>query len=200
MFGLGDEKDKMSIPKNLDECTVTNTTARELWRVAETVESWGTIILFGIVFLGVISSFVTNSFINDITHDEGFSGFLVSIIIWSVVAVIEYIAYHLISLFIRANASVVQSNSVSAKVALYKASKNLDSVPSPREISKETTSTPNHSAFAKRINVENYSRNMDSPAVEPQQANTGDIICPKCGKTQKANRTVCWNCSQKFSQ
>lgn len=200
MFGLGDEKDKMSIPKDLDECTVTNATARELWRVAEAVESWGAIILIGIVILGIISSFATNSFINDITRDEGFSGFLVSIIIWSVVAVIEYIAYHLISLSIRANASVVQSNSVSAKVALYNASKNSDSVPSPREASKETAPAPNRSAFVKRINIENYSRNMDTPAVEPQQTNTGDIICPKCGKSQKANRTVCWNCSQKFSQ
>lgn len=199
MFGQSDEKDKMSIPKKLDECTVTNTTARELWRVAEAVESWGAIILIGIVILGIISSFVTNSFINDITRNEGFSGFLISIIIWSIVAVIEYIAYHLISLSIRANASVVQSNSVSAKVALYNASKNLDSAPSSRETGKETTPVPDHSAFVKRINIENYSINMDAPAIEPKHTDTGDIICPKCGKSQKANRTVCWNCSQKFS-
>ena len=199
MFGQSDEKDKMSIPKKGDECTVTNTTARELWRVAEAVESWGAIILIGIVILGIISSFVTNSFINDITRNEGFSGFLISIIIWSIVAVIEYIAYHLISLSIRANASVVQSNSVSAKVALYNASKNLDSAPSSRETGKETTPVPDHSAFVKRINIENYSINMDAPAIEPKHTDTGDIICPKCGKSQKANRTVCWNCSQKFS-
>lgn len=200
MFSLFGEKEKMSIPKNLDECRTADTTARELWRIAEKVESWGATILFVIAILGLFSSLATNDFINDITREESLSGFFVSLIIWAIAAVIEYITYHLISLFISAIASVVQSTRVSAKVALYRASKDFDPAPLSGETQEASQPDQKRSGFANKANIENYSRNMDAPAVEPRQTNTGEIICPKCGESQSANRTVCWRCSQKFSQ
>lgn len=35
--------------------------------------------------------------------------------------------------------------------------------------------------------------------IQPQPTEDGEIICLACGKKQPANRKVCWNCGQKFS-
>ena len=198
MIGRFGEEEYMSIPRNLDECRAANATARELWRVVKAVESWGAIIFFGIIVLGLLLSSVRQDFADSITREEGFYTFLSSIAVWTLVALGEYIAYHLISLFIQAIASIVHSTNVSAKIALYDAFNNADCAPTHHE---NTTSTPtNHTptTAVKKANTEEYGKNSNAPAIKPQYSNDAEIVCPQCGKSQSASRNVCWNCGQKF--
>ena len=39
--------------------------------------------------------------------------------------------------------------------------------------------------------------NIDNPPVSAI-INNGEKVCPKCGLSQRANRSVCWSCGQRF--
>jgi len=39
--------------------------------------------------------------------------------------------------------------------------------------------------------------NKDNPPVCAEIRN-GEKVCPKCGQSQRADRSVCWSCGQKF--
>ena len=39
--------------------------------------------------------------------------------------------------------------------------------------------------------------NKDNPPVSAEISN-GEKVCPKCGKSQRADRRVCWSCGQQF--
>ena len=57
----------------------------------------------------------------------------------------------------------------------------IDSVPSPKTTINETKNTSNAQCEAVAV-----------------ARSDGHITCPKCGLVQKNNRTVCWDCGQKF--
>ena len=39
--------------------------------------------------------------------------------------------------------------------------------------------------------------NKDNPPVSAEISN-GEKVCPKCGQSQRADRSVCWSCGQQF--
>ena len=57
----------------------------------------------------------------------------------------------------------------------------INSAPTPKITTNETHNTSNVQCEAIAV-----------------ACSDGSIICPKCGLKQRDNRTVCWNCGQKF--
>ncbi len=56
-------------------------------------------------------------------------------------------------------------------------------------------------AHSQSIKTEQTSTNQDTNAQElpiTAEINNGLKICPKCGLSQRVDRTVCWSCGQRF--
>lgn len=114
-------KDRMNIPRDLEDCCYTDYTAGELWRIANTVDTWGGIIFVLLLILGIIISICAATAVDDIVDGAGSPLFLYTALTWGVIAVVECIGYHLISISVRAFASIVQNTRVTANIAVYTA-------------------------------------------------------------------------------
>lgn len=183
------DKERMSIPRDLNDCCSADSTSRELWRIAEKVESWGVFLLIGIIILGLIISVGTATTANEMFDGSAFSAFMYSAIIWIIIAIIEFIGYHLIALFIRAVASIVQNTRVSANVALYTTYKS--------ERINPVINTP-PTPPAKKAKTDEETVITPEPPIPPISYTDEEIICPSCGKKQRTGRKVCWSCNQPF--
>ena len=193
-------KDRLNVPRDLEDCCFTDDTARELWRIAELVESWGAFLLIAILVLGTVVSISTTSFMSRIAEGSGFTAFLCSAIVWGILAVLVYAGCHLISLTIRALASIVQNTRVSANVALYTTSKSTPVA----EHSSQASVVPNlnNTPAEEKIHIQPVSRTAESPnqaPVSPVVVSPEEIVCPNCGMKQRSNRTCCFNCNQVFT-
>ena len=193
-------KDRMYIPRDLEDCCVTDDAASELWRIAELVESWGAFLLIAILVLGTVVSIGITSFMSKIAEGSGFTAFLCSAIVWGVLAVLVYAGCHLISLTIRAFASIVQNTRVSANVALYTTANSTRTA----ERASTTPVVPNFydTPTEKNIHIQPASHPAESPnqtPVSPVIVSPEEIVCPNCGTKQRSNRKCCFNCNQLFS-
>lgn len=192
-------KDHANIPLNLDACCYTDYTAGELWRIANAVDTWGGIIFVLLLILGIILSFCAATAVNDIVDGAGSPLFLYTALTWGVIAVVECIGYHLISISVRAFASIVQNTRVSANVALYAAANSTPMA----EHSSTTPVAPNfnNTPTEENIHIQPASHTAESPnqtPVFPVVVSPEEIICPNCGTRQRRNRKCCFNCNLLF--
>lgn len=190
------EPDHKSIPRDLDECRLIDRTSRELWKISSLVETWGVIILIAILILGTIFTVGAVVLMSDLVEGSGFATFICSAAIWGISGFIVYVFYHLISLAVRALAAIVQNTTISANVSLYEANKKTKiAAPSKPSFIHNTNDTPSPSAEKEGIADAEI---VEKAPVSPSNPHDGEIICPGCGTKQRADRTVCWNCNQKF--
>ena len=108
------------VPKTLDECVIPDKTSENLHLWAQRLEKWGLILFWIILAGGIIPAF------SIITKGEDFYLFITEVLDTIVYAFIEYCIYHALSLLISSLASIVKHTKITAKTALYMASKNAD--------------------------------------------------------------------------
>lgn len=198
MQNLSIEKEHISIPRNLKECQTEDQTAAELWRVSEVVEKWGGIILIVIIAIGLICSFSVHKLANSFSYEPDYSAFLTSAAVWGLAALIEYVTYYLIVLFVRAVASLVQNTKVSARVALYQATLSQVGDTDINSSGKQVLRDTKEGLSAERTISGTAGKNENSEVVVPRRTDANEIICPQCETIQHGNRKFCWKCGQRF--
>ena len=190
MTSLFATKDRMPIPKNLNECRMTDGVSRELWILAELVEKWGKVILTLTILSGLIVSIllasVISSFSGNFMDNSDLIGvlvFVVSLVYHAILAFIEYLAYHLISLSVCANASIVQNTRITANMALYNAADE-----NANDSEQKAQTKPSAPIFSDKP-TNSYNRVNEQSSV-PE----GMWRCPHCRTHNKIEYGQCKKC------
>lgn len=187
-------KNKKRIPKSLFECIKEDAVVTHLHTWAERLESWGHFLFIMLIIIGIISTIVVTVLMVDLYEEMAFVTCIASVITWAFYAFIEYCAYHVLALLISALASITQNTMISADVSLYQASKERDDArQQPEESASKAPVTPAPPVPQSPV------QSPEQIGVLPIKGTDGKIICPICNTQQSANRSVCWNCEQKFS-
>lgn len=183
MFWNSSEK---TIPKNLDECTQNSAVSNNLWSWAARIETWGKVLFWILVVVGLISSIADSIAFNEVTKHSYYSGyytdekttlawdvFFTEILEWALYAFIEYCTYHVLALLIGALASLVQNTKISADVALFCASKDCAD------------------------SLENAEAAADTSAADSAAGSSGEgWFCSKCGMKNSNTALYCPACGQ----
>ena len=113
------------VPHSIEDCTRNDIMTDKLWSWARTFEKLGQIFFILIVIGGCAVSIWSASIVNQYTDKKTFSftAFLGGIEKYAIYAVIEFIAYRIITLLIASLARIVQSTHTTARLAEYSARK-----------------------------------------------------------------------------
>ena len=163
-----------SIPTSLSQCTQENPTATDIRRWAAWIESIGQVLVSIIAIAGGLLTLVL--FIVSI-QESFFSALLMLVILaitFTVICFVTYLGYHLPALIIGALASIVQSTTVSANVALLSASQAYDTSDTSNKDAHAPVSTP-------------------KPFIRPQPKDSW--VCT-CGQRNDFLNQTCKNCGK----
>lgn len=120
----------VEVPKTLQECYQVDKNAKNIYDWAETIAGWGATFFYLIIFIGIIvavmagKSEINIDLYSRYNDDFSYLNFFSTLITWGIYAAIETILYKIIVLILSACASITQNTSVSARIALYNASKS----------------------------------------------------------------------------
>lgn len=170
-------KGEKQIPKTLSECIKSDSTATDLYRWSERLESLGYILFIILILVGIISTISNTSAMVDLEEDMAFTTFFTSAITWTLYAFIEYCAYHVLSLLLRALASITQNTIISANVALLNANADSNAAGGQPIIAEQKETKINTSSTIR--NYGNYECGKCG-ASGPYEGN-----CPNCGSSLK---------------
>ena len=137
MFSGNTEK---RMPRDLKSCYRTNPLVNNLWKWCEWLENAGFVVFLILVLLGVIYTINDTSTAKKLVEDIGdeainelrkqgveipspLSVCIDSATKWALIAIGEFLTYHVLALLVGSLASIVQHNKISADVALYRAAK-----------------------------------------------------------------------------
>lgn len=197
MANMFSGKINTKIPKTLSDCIYPDATVSNLHTWAERLETWGKIVFYILIGIGILSTIVegiaTGEYLENL--DEYFSRqdlaaagmeipsvfdvVVSSIIKWAFFAFIEYCSYHVLALIVSALASITQHTIISANVALYESSQNHP----------ETVSTQAANTTKPVLN--------DKPAVATRSAPAvGMWTCKNCGTNNSLNYGQCKKCGK----
>ncbi len=113
---------KRETPKTLEECMEVNSTAKNVKEWAGNVDDWGSILLFFVIVVGIISIVISAGEMYDYDEDLVVGTIISGILSWGLYAIIEYYTYKFISMLLYALASIIQSVHITSNVALFKSS------------------------------------------------------------------------------
>lgn len=113
---------KITVPKSLEECYKSDSVSDAIWNFGKRVERAGVILLVIIILGGLVLSFYNGYAMKEVSGEDFDSvAFFASLAVWGMYAFIEYWIFELVSKLLTGFASIVQSNKITANVALYNA-------------------------------------------------------------------------------
>ena len=188
MANMFSNKSKKQVPKTFGECIAPDATVSELHSWAESLENWGKTLFKLIIVYGIYSTIrilFTNS-----SDDEAtlILALISSIITWSFYAFVEYIAYHVLALLVSALAYITHNSLISANIALYEASKNID----PSEKNMEEP----EKTFDVKTSVRTSNSANSAKPVQFTPAPDGMWLCKNCGTHNKNEYGQCKKCGK----
>lgn len=161
----------ITVPTTFKECYQEDSVSRGLWSWCETIEKLGNILFYLIIVCGLITSFMGSNtkridYYGDVESEFNFVLFLTSMIVWVIYAVLAHVAKDLSVLMISSLATMVQNTTVTAKVALYNASKN-------GEVEDNKTSVARNNTYTGK-----------------------EWVCKKCGAKNPEYQMTCKDCGE----
>ena len=165
------------IPNTLEECTNTGTTVSNLYNYAIQLEKWGKRLFVILIVVGIIFTVVETVSLIDVNEELIIPTLISCLLSWSIYAVIEFFAYHILAMLIRALASITANTMITAKVALWEASKKENTV-------SEVVSAQRNNSFTQKSDQK----------TNPIKHDDGSWTCPSCGQKNLSTRTSCWRC------
>ena len=166
------------IPNTLEECTYTGATVSNLNHYAQQLEMWGKRLLIILIVVGIIFTIVETVGLIDVNEELIIPTLISSLLSRSIYAVIEFFAYHVLAMLIRALAAITANTTITANVALWEASKKESSV---------VEVVPEH---------QQATQTADKPVKRTTPVINADNswICPNCGQGNLNTRSSCWRC------
>ena len=140
MANIFSGKTNKQIPASLNECTREDPTVSNLHIWAERLETWGRILFWGLISVGIFVTLITTIEAYELLEEldksvdlnelalagmeipSVWEVFLSNLWKWGLYAFLEYCAYHALALLISALASITQNTIITANVSLFKAS------------------------------------------------------------------------------
>lgn len=121
-------------PTSIEDCTNQDKVTVNLWKWASKLETFGKILLFIIIFGGILLSFASStksvyheaSYVTEAYYSDDFSPalFFTNLFTYLIYAFVEYCVYHVLALLIASLARIVQSNRTMARLAELQARNN----------------------------------------------------------------------------
>lgn len=220
------------VPKTFKDCYKTDSVSNDLWHWCEGLERWGKILFVLIIVVGLILAITGSITEKEVVIREAtswreaetelktvfdFEKFIFSLLYTALSALLEYVIYHIIALFIGALATIVQSTRITANISLYKYATENNI---PIEMNTENKTDKEiicdkklHKIFLEEIkDTDTDSENAHWE--ESKLTSTKKLICNHCGKeltyvnntiscpvcktSQPANDSSCYNCGAKL--
>lgn len=166
------------IPNALEECTNTGKISSNLYHYALQLEKWGKRLFVILIVVGIIFTVVETVSLIDVNEELIIPTLISSLLSWSIYAVIEFFAYHILAMLIRALASITENTMITANVALWQASQK------DKIVDDEVVHTQECDVSAK----------IPKEKVTIAPNSDGSWTCPSCGQKNLSTRTSCWRC------
>ena len=176
------------IPNSLEDCTHTGSVVSNLYYYAQTLEKWGKRLLFVLVFIGAISTAAEVIGLIDNNEDAIIPTLIASVFSWTIYAIIEYAAYRVLAMLIRALARITENTEITANVALWQASKKADD--EKAEAAKKVVTPKMENVVTGEPTTPTKTTNGAVPVVNED----GSWTCPNCKQKNLSTRTTCWRC------
>ena len=112
-----------SIPETLDECYAPDKVSEDLWNWSDHIKTIGQWVVGILVVIGIFATISSGIEMAAIDDDLIAIPVISSIISWTLYILVAVATFKIISLLVSSRAMLVQNTKISAKVALYKASK-----------------------------------------------------------------------------
>lgn len=197
------------IPKDFKDCYKTDNVTNNLWIWCERIERWGFRICIALLIIGLIT-IISNAVetaqlleqygldldeLREFSIDYGvevksvFETVIEDTTTWALYCFLEYCAYHTLALLVGSLATIVQNTKITANVSLYKYAIENNILFENDDAEKEADKTENNTT-AKNTSSQKQEYN---PLYESESK-----VCPNCGKSQPAYRSLCFYCRSKF--
>lgn len=123
MASIFPSRNEKQIPKSLNECVKKDYTAADLNHWADRIETWGQLLLALLILAGFVLTIIEVVALIDTNESLILPTVITAIITWGLYAFIEYFAYHILALVLRALSLITQHTIITANVALYESQK-----------------------------------------------------------------------------
>jgi len=166
------------IPKNLNECIAADDMVINLWSWAEKLEKFGRAMLWFIIVWGLVTSISGAYVLEEVKYEwmepeKEFVAalFVESVIEWTIYALLEYFAYHILALLVGSLASIVQHTKITANIAMFEAENGS---------LRAMNATTNHSQQKTPVNTQPKYWTCDCGT----ENSANSMFCESCGASR----------------
>lgn len=179
-----------NVPKNLDECTQPDSTAKILHDWSERIDKWRGSVVTILVLVGIVKAVISglSSVMYMFTEEFDVLSALTSVAVWAMWAFVAHVVLSILTVLISALSTIVQNSKTTANAALYTAMLTQEAGTDNDETANEGPAAEPVPAEPVKPVVIYYMGPRDNRIIE----------CPECGKTQTTNRDTCYYCGAKF--
>lgn len=188
----------LQYPKKPEDCLKENDTAQKLYSISASIEKGGMILSVIVAILGIITVITNAIAAGAIDEDTVFGVVITTLFSWAIYTAVVFAATKIFAALIEGLAAIVQNTKATADAALLTAvGGNMPTAQEKNAVPEQPKSAP--AAPEAPAKAEEAPKGTSPEGyVIPEVLANGRIKCPSCGREQNANRTVCYDCSQKF--